>query len=107
MSAFSDFMTQSSFWWGTGAGAILASTAGGILAYVSKHKSDTRTFENDKDKDERQAARENKARNDAIDHLPGGLDLYSVVNELRLRDRISVSTIRGEPQTECVNAHQS
>lgn len=57
MSAISDFFTESSFWWGTGVGTIIAGTAGPLITAKALKASD-----------KRKAIQEDKTSQDKRDH---------------------------------------
>lgn len=77
MSGLSDFWTEGSFWWGAGAGTIIAGTVGPLITMKSLRRSDdrkakldtsiqTRKEEHERELDQRKADREQSDRNKAI-----------------------------------------
>lgn len=62
MNGLLDFFTQGAFWWGTVLGALIS----GGLTYWTTHRSDTRTFEHDDERDRRKADREQRERNEQL-----------------------------------------
>lgn len=77
MSGLSDFLTEGSFWWGAGAGAVIAGTVGPLITMRSLRTSDdrkakldtsiqTRKEEHEREQDQKKADREQDERNKAI-----------------------------------------
>lgn len=107
MSGLSDFLTEGSFWWGAGAGAVIAGTVGPLITMRSLRKSDerkaaheasiqTRKEEHEDDLDQKKADREQEKRNQEIifeasttfaaacsDILVNSIDVKGVFNFLR------------------------
>ncbi|QOH56247.1 hypothetical protein [Rhodococcus rhodochrous] len=63
MSALSDFLTESSFWWGTGVGTIVAGTAGPLITAKALKASDRRKAkQEDKTNQDRRDFEEKQAK---------------------------------------------